>query len=170
MPLRMICPGVVKFGSPMPSEMTSFMVAAMSKYRRMPEGGILRTLSATKFRIWIILLVVKSTLPPLFTYVCEEDRPVFAKKQWVYATECRNDAAADGKAEDGCWRGANGATMEANRLFVRSTGHAGQHAGDRRAGGLGGDLPRLIRGVVRDGLSLYGAQLHEFSGAVGARL
>ena len=35
---RRIGLGVVKSGSPMPSEMTSFIVAAMSKNLRMPEG------------------------------------------------------------------------------------------------------------------------------------
>src|SRR3972149_4914320 len=35
---RMLC-GVVKSGSPMPSEITSFIVAEMSKKRRMPLGG-----------------------------------------------------------------------------------------------------------------------------------
>ena len=34
--------GETKSGSPMPSEITSSMVAAISKKRRMPDGGTLR--------------------------------------------------------------------------------------------------------------------------------
>jgi hypothetical protein len=43
--------GVTKSGSPMPSEMTFFIVAAMSKNRRMPDGGTDCTRRATKLRI-----------------------------------------------------------------------------------------------------------------------
>src|SRR6266849_5331979 len=39
MPACKIGSGVTKSGSPMPSEMTFFIVAAISKKRRMPEGG-----------------------------------------------------------------------------------------------------------------------------------
>src|SRR5688500_6451791 len=38
MPASRIGFGVVKSGSPMPSEITSFMVASISKHFRMPEG------------------------------------------------------------------------------------------------------------------------------------
>jgi hypothetical protein len=38
-PARRIESGVTKSGSPMLSEITSFIVAAMSKKRRMPEDG-----------------------------------------------------------------------------------------------------------------------------------
>src|SRR5260221_4560180 len=42
--------GVTKSGSPMPSEITLSIVAAMSKKRRMPDGGTLRTRSEIKSR------------------------------------------------------------------------------------------------------------------------
>jgi hypothetical protein len=47
----MICGGVVKSGSPMPRLITSFIVAAMSKKRRMPEGGTVATLCEMKSRM-----------------------------------------------------------------------------------------------------------------------
>src|SRR3990172_4974498 len=43
--------GVTKSGSPMPSEMTSSIVATISKKRRMPEGGTAATRRETKSRM-----------------------------------------------------------------------------------------------------------------------
>jgi hypothetical protein len=51
MPACKIGAGVVKSGSPMPSEITSCIVAAMSKKRRIPDGGISAIRRATKSRI-----------------------------------------------------------------------------------------------------------------------
>src|SRR6266576_3667235 len=48
MPASRIGCGLTKSGSPMPSEMTSFIVATISKNLRMPEGGTLFTRVATK--------------------------------------------------------------------------------------------------------------------------
>ena len=42
--------GVIKSGSPIPSEITSVIVAAISKNRRMPEGGM----DCTRFEMVIL--------------------------------------------------------------------------------------------------------------------
>ena len=48
MAARVIESGVVKSGSPMVRLMTSFISASMSKKRRIPEGGIARTVPLRK--------------------------------------------------------------------------------------------------------------------------
>ena len=53
MPARTMADGVSKSGSPMPSEITSSIVAAMSKKRRMPDGGTDLSLLATKSLMWL---------------------------------------------------------------------------------------------------------------------
>ena len=48
--------GVTKSGSPMPNEITSGMVAAMSKKRRIPEGGTDATREEMKLRMTLLLV------------------------------------------------------------------------------------------------------------------
>ena len=65
MPARTICGGVIKSGSPMPRLITSFIVAAMSKKRRMPEGGMLATLDEITLRMVVPPLSKNKTGLPI---------------------------------------------------------------------------------------------------------
>src|SRR5215831_18296592 len=55
--------GVTKSGSPIPNEITSDMVAAMSKKRRMPDGGIDSTRCETKLRVIVFSVITHFLLP-----------------------------------------------------------------------------------------------------------